>query len=41
MAKLGQISEIVEFLVFLLFERSGVVTRSVTDWDQNVLGRYD
>jgi hypothetical protein len=27
--------------VFLLSDRSGVVTGSVIDWDQNVLGSYD
>ena len=38
MGKLGQASEIAEFVVFLLSDRSGVVTGSVIDWDQNVLG---
>ncbi|MER6207474.1 short-chain dehydrogenase, partial [Streptomyces sp. NPDC001642] len=28
-------------VVFLLSERSGVVTGSVIDWDQNVLGALD
>jgi hypothetical protein len=28
-------------VVFLLSERSGVVTGSVIDWDQNVLGGHD
>jgi NAD(P)-dependent dehydrogenase (short-subunit alcohol dehydrogenase family) len=41
MGKLGQVSEIAEFVVFLLSDRSGVVTGSVIDWDQNVLGSYD
>jgi NAD(P)-dependent dehydrogenase (short-subunit alcohol dehydrogenase family) len=41
MGKLGQVSEIAEFVVFLLSDQSGVVTGSVIDWDQNVLGRYD
>jgi hypothetical protein len=27
--------------VFLLSDRSGVVTGSVIDWDQKVLGCYD
>jgi len=27
--------------VFLLSDRSGVVTGSVIDWDQNVLGGFD
>src|SRR5215218_8718412 len=37
MGKLGQVSEIAEFVVFLLSDRSGVVTGSVIDWDQQVL----
>ena len=37
----GQVSEIAEFVVFLLSDRSGVVTGSVIDWDQNVLGCHD
>ena len=41
MGKLGQVSEIAEFVVFLLSGRSGVVTGSVIDWDQNVLGGMD
>ena len=41
MGKLGQVSEIAEFVVFLLSDRSGVVTGSVIDWDQNVLGAHD
>ncbi|MFE4835245.1 SDR family oxidoreductase [Arthrobacter sp. NPDC056691] len=41
MGKLGQIDEIAEFVVFLLSERSGVVTGSVIDWDQNVQGGAD
>jgi NAD(P)-dependent dehydrogenase (short-subunit alcohol dehydrogenase family) len=41
MGKLGQIDEIAEFVVFLLSTRSGVVTGSVIDWDQNVLGGSD
>ena len=41
MGKLGQVSEIAEFVVFLLSDRSGVVTGSVIDWDQNVLGGHD
>jgi hypothetical protein len=28
-------------VVFLLSDRSGVVTGSVLDWDQNVAGAYD
>ena len=41
MGKLGQPDEIADFVVFLLSDRSGVVTGSVIDWDQNVPGAYD
>ncbi|MFJ4782253.1 SDR family oxidoreductase [Streptomyces sp. NPDC088794] len=41
MGKLGQPDEIADFVVFLLSDRSGVVTGSVLDWDQNVLGALD
>ncbi|WP_328826542.1 SDR family oxidoreductase [Streptomyces sp. NBC_00252] len=41
MGKLGQPDEIAAFVVFLLSDRSGVVTGSVIDWDQNVLGALD
>jgi NAD(P)-dependent dehydrogenase (short-subunit alcohol dehydrogenase family) len=41
MGRLGQVDEIAEFVVFLLSDRSGVVTGSVIDWDQNVLGGMD
>jgi NAD(P)-dependent dehydrogenase (short-subunit alcohol dehydrogenase family) len=41
MGKLGQVDEIADFAVFLLSDRSGVVTGSVIDWDQNVFGAYD
>lgn len=41
MGKLGQVDEIADFVVFLLSERSGVVTGSVLDWDQNVPGGLD
>lgn len=41
MGKLGQPDEIAGFVVFLLSDRSGVVTGSVIDWDQNVLGAFD
>ena len=41
MGKLGQPDEIADFVVFLLSDRSGVVTGSVIDWDQNVLGGMD
>lgn len=38
MGKVGQPDEIADFVVFLLSDRSGVVTGSVIDWDQNVIG---
>jgi NAD(P)-dependent dehydrogenase (short-subunit alcohol dehydrogenase family) len=41
MGKIGQVDEIAEFVVFLLSDRSGVVTGSVIDWDQNVFGGSD
>jgi NAD(P)-dependent dehydrogenase (short-subunit alcohol dehydrogenase family) len=41
MGRLGQIDEIADFVVFLLSDRSGVVTGSVIDWDQQVLGGLD
>jgi NAD(P)-dependent dehydrogenase (short-subunit alcohol dehydrogenase family) len=41
MRKLGQVDEIADFLVFLLSDRSGVVTGSVLDWDQVVPGAYE
>jgi len=41
MGKLGQVDEIADFVVFLLSDRSGVVTGSVIDWDQNVPGAFD
>jgi NAD(P)-dependent dehydrogenase (short-subunit alcohol dehydrogenase family) len=41
MGKLGQIDEVADFVVFLLSERSGVVTGSIIDWDQNVFGGLD
>jgi NAD(P)-dependent dehydrogenase (short-subunit alcohol dehydrogenase family) len=41
MGKLGQVDEIADFVVFLLSDRSGVVTGSVIDWDQRVLGAHD
>jgi NAD(P)-dependent dehydrogenase (short-subunit alcohol dehydrogenase family) len=41
MGRLGQVDEIADFIVFLLSDRSGVVTGSVIDWDQNVLGGSD
>ena len=41
MGKLGQVDEIAAMVVFLLSERSGVVTGSVIDWDQIVIGGQD
>ena len=41
MGKLGQVDEIADFVAFLLSDRSGVVTGSVIDWDQNVIGGLD
>jgi len=41
MGRLGQPDEIADMVVFLLSDRSGVVTGSVLDWDQNVLGGLD
>lgn len=41
MGKLGQPNEIADFVVFLLSERSGVVTGSIIDWDQTVWGSED
>jgi len=41
MGKLGQVDEIADFVIFLLSDRSGVVTGSVIDWDQNVVGGLD
>jgi hypothetical protein len=35
------VDEIADMVVFLLSDRSGVVTGSVLDWDQHVLGAYD
>lgn len=41
MGRLGQPDEIADVVVLLLSDRSGVVTGSVIDWDQNVLGGLD
>ena len=41
MGKLSQPDEIADFVVFLLSNRSGVVTGSIIDWDQNVIGAVD
>ncbi len=41
MGRLGQVDEIADLVVFLLSERSGVVTGSVMDWDQTVPGAHE
>lgn len=41
MGKLGQVDEMAALVVLLLSERSGVVTGSIIDWDQHVLGGQD
>jgi NAD(P)-dependent dehydrogenase (short-subunit alcohol dehydrogenase family) len=41
MGRLADPDEIAEMVVFLLSDRSGVVTGSVIDWDQHVAGAYD
>jgi NAD(P)-dependent dehydrogenase (short-subunit alcohol dehydrogenase family) len=41
MGKLGQPDEIAGFATFLLSDRSGVVTGSIIDWDQIVIGGMD
>jgi hypothetical protein len=41
MSRLGRIDEIADFVVFLLSDRSGVVTASVVDRDQNIQGCHD
>lgn len=41
MGKLGQPDEIADMVVFLLSDRSGVVTGAVIDWDQVVMGGLD
>ena len=41
MGKLGQVDEIAAMVVLLLSDRSGVVTGSVIDWDQIVIGGLD
>jgi NAD(P)-dependent dehydrogenase (short-subunit alcohol dehydrogenase family) len=41
MGRLSRVEDIAEFVVLLLSDRSGVVTGSVIDWDQTVIGGYD
>ncbi len=41
MGRLSQPHEIADFVVFLLSDGSGVVTGSVIDWDQQVVGAHD
>jgi NAD(P)-dependent dehydrogenase (short-subunit alcohol dehydrogenase family) len=41
MGRLGQVGDIAALVVLLLSERSGVVTGSVIDWDQEVVGARD
>lgn len=41
MGKLGQVDDMAALAVLLLSDRSGVVTGSVIDWDQNVVGATD
>jgi NAD(P)-dependent dehydrogenase (short-subunit alcohol dehydrogenase family) len=41
MGKLGQVGEIADVVVFLLSNRSGVVTGAVIDWEQAVVGGSD
>ncbi|MCO1657682.1 SDR family oxidoreductase [Pseudonocardia sp. S2-4] len=41
MGRLARAEEIADMVVFLLSERSGVVTGAVLDWDQTVVGAYD
>jgi len=41
MGRLGQVDDVAALVVLLLSERSGVVTGSVVDWDQQVPGAHD
>ena len=41
MGRLGHVDDIAALVVLLLSERSGVVTGSVIDWDQEVVGARD
>jgi NAD(P)-dependent dehydrogenase (short-subunit alcohol dehydrogenase family) len=41
MGRLGQVDATADLVVFLLSDRSGVVTGSAIDWDQHVRGASD
>jgi NAD(P)-dependent dehydrogenase (short-subunit alcohol dehydrogenase family) len=41
MGKLGQPEDAAALVILLLSDRSGVVTGSIVDWDQDVLGTHD
>jgi NAD(P)-dependent dehydrogenase (short-subunit alcohol dehydrogenase family) len=41
MGKLGQPDDAAALVVLLLSDRSGVVTGSIIDWDQEVIGGHD
>ena len=41
LGRLGDPDEIGDFVAFLASDRSGVVTGSILDWDQQVPGGYD
>lgn len=41
MGKISRPEDLAEFAIFLLSERAGVVTGSVIDWDQQVIGGQD
>lgn len=41
MGRLGQVEEMADLAVLLLSDRSGVVTGSIIDWDQHVVGGSD
>lgn len=41
MGRLNQPDDTARFVVFLLSDQCGVVTGSVIDWDQYVVGAHD
>ena len=41
MGKISRPEQLADFAIYLLSERSGVVTGSVIDWDQQVIGGQD